>query len=352
MRRPLLRAPIRYQISSCQRWQHLRQRPISLQTMSRPRRPAALPLQDGVSASCAVVHGGPWPSALDFLAARLPVLRRDEWAKRFARGEVLDAQGAALAASAPCREGRRLFYYRRLEAEPAAPEAPRVLHQDDTLVVVDKPHFMPVTPGGRFIQRSLLVQLKRMLGLPDLAPLHRIDRETAGLVMFAVRPDVRAAYQALFRDRRIDKLYEAVAPDVPALVTPRTHASRLQEDAERFFLSREVPGEPNSRSHIHRVAPVGSTGHALYALRPITGQRHQLRLHMLALSAPILGDTFYPTVLHGPHSEADDLMRPLQLLARELSFDDPLTGQPRVFRSQRQLVGAVGAWPADATQAE
>ena len=351
MRRPLLRAPIRYQISSCQRWQHLRQRPISLQTMSRPRRPAALPLQDGVSASCAVVHGGPWPSALDFLAARLPVLHRDEWAKRFARGEVLDAQGAALAASAPCREGQRLFYYRRLEAEPAAPEAPRVLHQDDTLVVVDKPHFMPVTPGGRFIQRSLLVQLKRMLGLPDLAPLHRIDRETAGLVMFAVRPDVRAAYQALFRDRRIDKLYEAVAPDVPALATPRTHASRLQEDAERFFLSREVPGEPNSCSHIQRVALVGSAGHALYALRPITGQRHQLRLHMLAMGAPILGDTFYPVVLHGPHSEADDLMRPLQLLARELAFEDPLTGQRRVFRSQRQLVGASGAWPADADRA-
>ena len=351
MRRPLLRAPIRYQISSCQRWQHLRQRPISLQTMSRPRRPAALPLQDGVSASCAVVHGGPWPSALDFLAARLPVLHRDEWAKRFARGEVLDAQGAALAASAPCREGQRLFYYRRLEAEPAAPEAPRVLHQDDTLVVVDKPHFMPVTPGGRFIQRSLLVQLKRMLGLPDLAPLHRIDRETAGLVMLAVRPDVRAAYQALFRDRRIDKLYEAVAPDVPALATPRTHASRLQEDAERFFLSREVPGEPNSCSHVQRVAPVGSAGHALYQLRPITGQRHQLRLHMLAMGAPILGDTFYPTVLHGPHSEADDLMRPLQLLARELAFDDPLTGERRVFRSQRELVGASGAWPADADRA-
>ena len=179
MRRPLLRAPIRYQISSCQRWQHLRQRPISLQTMSRPRRPAALPLQDGVSASCAVVHGGPWPSALDFLAARLPVLHRDEWAKRFARGEVLDAQGAALAASAPCREGQRLFYYRRLEAEPAAPEAPRVLHQDDTLLVADKPHFLPVTPAGRYVQQTLLTRLKRATGIETLTPIHRIDRDEA-----------------------------------------------------------------------------------------------------------------------------------------------------------------------------
>ena len=112
-----------------------------------------------------------------------------------------------------------------------------------------------------------------------------------------------------------------------------------------------MPGEPNSCSHIQRVAPVGSAGHALYALRPITGQRHQLRLHMLAMGAPILGDTFYPVVLHGPHSEADDFARPLQLLARELAFEDPLTGQRRVFRSQRQLVGASGAWPADADRA-
>ena len=312
--------------------------------MSRPRRPDALPTRDGVSASCVVVHGGPWPSVLDFLSARLPVLTRAEWAQRLAAGDVLDAQAAPLAAHARCTEGQRLFYYRAIEAEPDAPEDAQVLYQDDTLVVADKPHFMPVTPGGRFIQRSLLVQLKRMLGLPDLAPLHRIDRETAGLVMFAVRPDARAAYQALFRDRQVDKLYEAVAPDVPALASARTYASRLESDAERFFLSREVPGQPNSQSHIERVA-AAVAGHALYHLRPVTGQRHQLRLHMLALGAPILGDAFYPTVRHGPEG-ADDAMRPLQLLARELAFDDPLTGQRRSFRSRLRLQAASeGGWP-------
>ena len=313
--------------------------------MSRPRRPDALPVRDGVSASCAVVQGGPWASTLDFLAARLPVLAREAWAQRLAAGEVLDAQAAPLAANTPCREGQRIFYYRRIEAEPEAPEEAKVLYQDDTLVVADKPHFMPVTPGGRYIQRSLLVQLKRALDLPHLTPVHRIDRETAGLVLLAVRPDARAAYQALFRDRRMDKLYEAVAPDRPELATPRTHASRLVPDAERFFLSREVPGAPNSCSLITRVASAG-TGHALYHLRPITGQRHQLRLHMLALGAPILGDAFYPTVLHGPDA-TDDPARPLQLLARELAFDDPLTGQRRSFRSHRQLQATAGTtgWP-------
>ena len=306
--------------------------------MSRPRRPDALPLRDGVSASCVVVHGGPWANALDFLSTRLPVLPRAQWAERLAAGEVLDALGAPLDPQAPPQGGQRLFYYRRTEAEPAAPEEAPILFQDDWLVVADKPHFMPVTPGGAFIQRSLLVRLKRALKLPDLSPIHRIDRETAGIVVFSVQADTRAAYQALFRDRRVDKRYEAVAPDLPALASPYTHASRLAPDAERFFLSREVPGAPNSCSHIERVAPL-SGGQALYALLPITGQRHQLRLHMLALGAPILGDAFYPKVLRGP-GEADDTARPLQLLAREVAFDDPLTGQRRVFRSERQLQAA------------
>ncbi len=315
--------------------------------MTRPRRPDALPLRDGVSASCAVVHGGPWPSVLDFLCARLQVLSRAEWAARLAAGDVLNADAAPLAADAPCAEGQRVFYYRRIDDEPAAPESAQVLYQDDTLVVADKPHFMPVTPGGRFIQRSLLVQLKRQLNLPDLTPVHRIDRETAGLVLLAVRPNARDAYQALFRDRLVDKLYEAVALDVPALAAPRTYSSRLADDDARFFLSREVPGAPNSCSHIERVAAAGP-GRALYHLRPVSGQRHQLRLHMLALGAPLLGDAFYPTVLRGPE-EADDTQRPLQLLARELAFDDPLTGQRRVFRSRRELLAAPGGagWPPD-----
>ena len=306
--------------------------------MSRPRRPDALPLRDGVRASCAVVHGGPWASVLDFLCERLPVLTRAQWAARLTTGDVLNADGSPVDAQQAPTEGQRVFYYRQLDAEPDAPEDAQVLFQDEWLVVADKPHFMPVTPSGAFIQRSLLVRLKRALALPDLSPVHRIDRETAGLVVFAVRPDTRDAYQALFRDRRVDKLYEAVAPDLPQLMAPLTHTSRLARDPDRFFLSREVPGAPNSCSHIERVAPL-TGGNALYHLRPVTGQRHQLRLHLLALGAPIVGDAFYPTVLRGP-GEPDDLAQPLQLLARELAFDDPVTGQRRMFRSARRLQAA------------
>ena len=317
--------------------------------MSRPPRPSHLPLRDGVSASCVVVRPGDAPTALDFLAARLAVLSRDEWAERLARGEVLDAQGQPLNASTPCRPGQRIFYYRRLASEPEPLASEHIAFQDEWLVVADKPHFMPVTPSGRFVQQSLLVRLKRRLGLADLSPVHRIDRETAGLVVFAVQTHTRDAYQALFRDRRVHKLYEAVAPYRPDLALPCTYRSRLAPDAERFFLSREVAGEPNSETHIERAEPLGA--HALYHLRPVTGQRHQLRLHMMALGVPILGDGFYPEVLRGP-GEPDDAENPLQLLARALAFDDPVTGEQRRFSSSLTLRAAQAASPAPAAGAD
>ena len=317
--------------------------------MSRPPRPSHLPLRDGVSASCVVVRPGDAPTALDFLAARLAVLSRDEWAERLARGEVLDAQGQPLNASTPCHPGQRIHYYRRLASEPEPLVSEHIVFQDEWLVVADKPHFMPVTPSGRFVQQSLLVRLKRRLGLADVSPVHRIDRETAGLVVFAVQPHTRDAYQALFRDRRVHKLYEAVAPHRPDLVLPHTHRSRLAPDAERFFLSREVAGEPNSETHIERAQPLGAD--ALYRLRPVTGQRHQLRLHMMALGVPILGDGFYPEVLRGP-GEPDDPENPLQLLARALAFDDPVTGEQRRFSSSLTLRAAQAASPARAAGAD
>ena len=299
-------------------------------------------MRDGVSPSCVAVPAGPWPTVLDFLAERLPVLAPADWRARLQAGEVLDEHGAALPPHAPCTPGRRLFYYRGWRDEPEAPEAERLVFQDDWLVVADKPHFMPVTPGGRFVRRSLLVRLKARLGLDTISPIHRIDRETAGLVVFAVQPHTRAAYQALFRQRQVEKLYEAVAAHRPALSFPRLHRSRLAPDPERFFIGREVAGEPDSETHLALAAVLGE--HALYRLRPITGRRHQLRLHMNALGLPILGDAFYPRVLRAP-DEADDALRPLQLLARALAFDDPISWERREFTSGRHLAAASGHWP-------
>ena len=308
--------------------------------MSHPPRPT-LPMRDGVSASCVAVPSGNWPTVLDFLSDRLPALGRTDWQARLDRGEVLNAHGEPMAAHAPCPTGQRLFYYRSWPDEPAAPEEATVLFQDDWLVVADKPHFMPVTPGGRFARQSLLARLRHRLGLRELSPVHRIDRDTAGLVVFAVQARTRNAYQALFRDRAVHKRHEAVAAHRPELDFPRQHASRLQADPERFFISREVPGAPNSLTEMQRLRVLGP--HALYGLQPVTGQRHQLRLHMAALGLPILGDAFYPEVRHAPG--VDDVQRPLQLLARAIAFADPISGQARQFESRLQLVAAQGHWP-------
>ncbi len=294
-------------------------------------------MREGVSASCVALPHGPWTQLVDFLAERLPAVAYAQWALRMAQGRVLDEAGAALPPDAPYRGGTRVYYYRELEAEPVIPFEESILYQDEHLLVADKPHFLPVTPTGRYVQQTLLVRLKRRTGLEALSPIHRIDRETAGLVLFSVRPQDRGAYQALFRTRSVDKVYEAIAPLRPELPLPAVHRSRIAPD-ERFFRQREVPGEPNSETAIALLE--ARAGHGRYALRPVTGRTHQLRVHLHALGRPIVGDLFYPEVVHGPGAVDEDWGRPLQLLARAIAFTDPVTGAPRRFESQRQL-----PWP-------
>ena len=295
-----------------------------------------MPLRNGVSASCVALPSaaGHWTSLLDFLAHRLPAVARGDWAARMAQGEVLADDGRALTPDAPFLPGTRVYYYRHLDHEPVVPFEETVLFQDELLVVADKPHFLPVTPGGRYVQQSLLVRLKRRLNLPELSPVHRIDRETAGLVLFSVRAQDRAAYQALFRERTVHKVYEAVAPHDPQRVWPLRRCSRIEEDTDAFFRMTEVPGEPNSETLIDRLDHQGTW--ARYRLEPVTGKRHQLRVHMNALGLPIRGDQFYPVVLKGPDAP-EDFAQPLQLLAREMAFTDPVNGTARRWRSERSL---------------
>ena len=249
---------------------------------------------------------------------------------------MLDALGQTLGVGAPFQPGRRVFYYRQVDAEPVVPLEEAVLYADDHLVVADKPHFLPVTPGGRHVQQTLLVRLKRRLGLDTLVPLHRLDRETAGVVLFAVQPTERNAYQALFRTHAVTKVYEAVAPANPLLRFPLRRQTRLVR-APQFFRQTEVPGDANTDTWIDCIAQDGAFAH--YRLTPRTGRQHQLRVHMAALGLPIVNDLFYPEVVHGP-AATDDLTRPLQLLARSIAFTDPVTGEARHFESAQQL-----AWP-------
>ena len=296
----------------------------------------APPSRDGVGASCIVLPPGPWLLLIDFLVARFPAITQAVWQARLLNGEVFNASGHPLPADASYQARSKIFYYRSVPVETSIPFEEQIVFQDAYLVAVDKPHFLPVTPAGRYVQQTLLVRLKRKLGIDTLAPIHRIDRETAGLVMFSIQPSTRAAYQQLFRERAVTKHYEAIARWQPSLALPMVIRNRLAEAAS-FMKMQVVDGEPNAETRIALLKVEGAL--ARYALDPATGQRHQLRVQMEALGMPILNDRIYPH--HLPETvegEPEDFTAPLQLLAKSLFFVDPVTGQERAFESRLSLL--------------
>ena len=296
------------------------------------RRAAPLPVRDGVGPSCVALPEGPWKTIAACLVQRFPAIAESVWAERIAAGEVVDEHGAPVTAARPHRPHLRVFYYRSLVNEKRVPFDEIVVFRDAHIVVADKPHFLPVTPSGDHLQETLLVRLKRRLGIDTLAPAHRLDRETAGLVLFSTDPLTRGAYQRVFAERAARKAYECIAPWRDGLTLPLTHCSRLTDDPAHFMRVREADGEPNSQTRIELIERRGAV--ALYRLFPLTGRRHQLRVHCAALGIPIRGDRIYPELLP---RDTDDAARPLQLLARSLAFTDPVTGETRSFVSGREL---------------
>jgi tRNA pseudouridine32 synthase/23S rRNA pseudouridine746 synthase len=298
------------------------------------RRPPQLPLptRDGVGPSCVGLVHGPWPTIAEFLIERFPAITREAWLERIEANDVIDEHGVPVTVARRYQSPLRVYYYRTLDNEARIPFEEQVVFRDDELLVVDKPPFVPVTPTGKYLQESLLVRLKRKLALDDLVPLHRIDRSTSGLVLFSVRPATRGAYQQMFPERRIAKHYEAVVPWHEGVSSvPATYRSRLVDD-DHFMRVREEPGEPNSETRIE-VQEVRD-GHALLKLSPVTGRKHQLRVHCMALGMPIVNDPIYPVLL--PEG-TDDFGKPLQLLARSVAFLDPVSGDLRSFTSPRSL---------------
>jgi tRNA pseudouridine32 synthase / 23S rRNA pseudouridine746 synthase len=248
-----------------------------------------------------------------------------------AKGQVIDENGRPVDSETPFRVGACIFYYRELENENPIPFVEQVLYQDEHILVANKPHFLPVIPSGRFLRETLLVRLRKQRATDALVPIHRLDRETAGLVLFSLNPKTRGHYTALFRERRVRKVYEALAPTLEASSFPITRRSRIVQ-GEPFFRMKEGPGEPNSETHITIVNQLGRL--TLYQLLPITGRKHQLRLHLAALGIPIINDRLYPVVTP---SGDDDFSKPLKLLAKSISFQDPLTGRPHYFESGTRL---------------
>ncbi len=294
-----------------------------------------LPIRDGLNPSrVRLPESGHWPTTLDYLLQRF-YSDRDRVQEKVDAGEVVDVTGRPIDAATPFEPDSFVFLYRDPIPEQRVPFEIEILHWDSDLLVIDKPHFLATMPRGFYIVESALVRLRREYDLPDLSPLHRLDRVTAGVLMFSLRPEQRGAYQQLFAKRKVTKYYEAVAPYRPEVALPATVRSRIVKE-RGTPTADEVPGEPNSETLIELLDVRGDR--ALYGLHPHTGKVHQLRLHMNSLGLPIIGDNFYPRLLDlSPY----DYSSPLQLVARSVSFDDPFTGERREFRSHRPLE----SWP-------
>jgi tRNA pseudouridine32 synthase/23S rRNA pseudouridine746 synthase len=292
---------------------------------------APLPIVEGIGPSCQWLPAGPWKTVIDFLKERYPHVDAATWNARMAKGQVMDEIGRRVDSETAFRVGARIFYYRELENEKTIPFVEQVLYQDEHILVADKPHFLPVIPSGRFLHETLLVRLRKQRATEHLAPIHRLDRETAGVVLFSLNPKTRGQYTSLFRNRQVRKVYEALAPTLEDSRFPTTRRSRIVQ-GEPFFRMKEVPGEANSETDISVISNLGRL--TLYQLRPFTGKKHQLRIHLAALGIPIVNEKFYPAVTP---LDDDDFSRPLKLLAKSISFQDPLTGRQHYFESGARL---------------
>ena len=277
-------------------------------------------------------------SLLDFLCERFPFVDERGWRARLNSGFVAAADGMILSEHARYCAGETIYYYREIsrEDEPRIPFDETILYVDAHLIVVDKPHFLPVIPSGRFLRETLLTRLRlrpelQHLNVADITPIHRLDKDTAGVMLLSHNRATRGAYQSLFQSRAVSKVYEAIAPTRMDLHYPIEVSSRMVR-GEQFYLTQEVEGEPNAFTTVELIENRGA--HSLYRLHPHTGKKHQLRVHMMRLGMPLLNDGLYPVPTP---MEVVDYDKPLKLLARSIAFDDPMTGQARIFVSERQL---------------
>jgi len=280
-----------------------------------------LPPRDGLGPARLRVRGGP-------LGDELLTRFGPEVAAKAIAGEVVDQHGVVLDPATVLPAGASVYLYRDLRDEVPVPFDIPVLYQDEDIVVVDKPHFLATMPRGRHVAQTVLVRMRRELGLPELSPAHRLDRLTAGVLLFTARRELRGAYQTMFARGAVHKTYVARAAANPHVTLPRVVQSRIVK-RRGHLQAVEEPGEPNAETLVESISPDG-----LYRLTPRTGRTHQLRVHMASLGMPTYGDPLYPNVISVPD---DDFSQPLQLLAQRIEFQDPVSGALRRFVSSRRL---------------
>jgi len=278
--------------------------------------------------------GGPWDTIRDYLVRKLTKLPEGTVDAMLAAGEIVGTDGP-IHADTPFTPSTFLWFHRDRGDEVPVPFELATLYEDDVILVVDKPHFLATTPRGGHVRETALVRLRASRDLPEVSPAHRLDRLTAGVLLFVKAAAHRAAYQNLFRDRLVHKEYEAIAPHSPDLALPRRVESRIVKK-RGVLTARELPGPPNASTLVELLEHREGLGR--YRLVPETGRTHQLRVHLDSLGIPIVGDPLYPEVRQ---VAPDDFTQPLQLLAKVLAFTDPVTGREHRFASRLRL----SAWP-------
>lgn len=272
----------------------------------------------------------PWPTMRDWLVAKLAPSPEDVDAL-LADGTFVDDAGRPLTGREAYRPHTFVWFHRTLRDEVEVPGELRVIHRDERIVVLDKPHFLSTIPRGRHVVQSAVVKARLMLELPELSAAHRLDRGTAGVLLMTTQKRWRAAYHSIFTARTARKVYHAVAPFDPTLTFPRRVESHLVKRVGTLQ-AETLDEEPNAFTDIS-VLDVRD-GLALYEVRPLTGKTHQIRAHFNQLGIPLLGDPLYPVVRETP---IDDFSTPLRLLAHSLEFSDPVDGSLRRFESGRAL---------------
>lgn len=273
-------------------------------------------------------------TVLEFLILKFPAIASAVWQQRMLDGKVHWHDGSFIHTHTPFAEQQRVYYYREVASEPEIPFTEHIIFQDELILVAYKPHFLPVTPGGKYIEQCLQSRLRQRTGNQQLQAVHRIDRPTAGLVLFSVDPSTRQQYHNLFEKRQVHKTYQAIAStvDKPVVINQQWEVKSRLQKSDPKFLMHSVEGTSNSHSRIRCIQHAADK--ALFELNPITGKTHQLRLHMLSLGWPLLNDMYYPKL---QANQPDDYSSPLQLLAQQLRFVDPVTQQERSLSSGTEL---------------
>lgn len=291
------------------------------------------PMRDGVTASKVFLNNTDktFETTFAYLCEHFPHISVNEWQQRFEDQLIIDMSGKILTLNSPFLENSHIYYYRFLANEVPVPFKEKILFENDDLLVVDKPHFLTISPTGQYVQETLLVRLKKATNNPDLTPIHRLDRETAGVVLFSKRVETRGLYQQMFAERKVNKTYHAIAPYKVNLEFPCSVQLRMDK-GEPFYIMQVIEGENNSHTEISLIEH--NSQWAKYLLKPTTGKQHQLRVHLNWLNIPIKNDPFYPEVIH----KADyDFSQPLQLLAKHIQFIDPITAAEFSFYSGFEL---------------